>query len=160
MIALSPLAAFVAGALLLLLAAGGAAMLFLGLRARAEAAEGMAARDRLAGLLGAAPALAMTVRADGRVEMPQRLADWLGFAEPPRYLAELAGDGAGLDAGDAATLAKDVAAAQRAGREFERTVRPAGSARTLTMRGHRAARPVTCASGSSPPATARRRSRG
>ena len=138
MITLTPLAAFLAGALLLLLIVGSAAMLFAGLRARAEAAAAVAEAERLDRLLRAAPALAMTVRGDGQVEMPRRLADWLGLREPPRFLAELAVEDGGLSAADAHTLAGDVQAAQRAGRAFERVVRPVGSARTLTMRGLRA----------------------
>ena len=137
MIVLTPLAAFLAGAVLFLLVAGGAAMLFLGWRARAAAAVAVTESERLSALLRAAPALAMTVRGDGRIEMPRRLADWLGLPEPPRYLPELTTEDGGLSAADAQTLASDIAAAQRAGKAFERAVRPVGSGRTLTMRGLR-----------------------
>ena len=127
-----------AGAVLLLLIGGAAWMLFAGLQARAGSAELQAENARLAALLGAAPALAMMVRADGRVEAPARLADWFGLPEPPRFLAELAGNGAGLSADDAAALTADINAAQRAGKPFDRAVQPQGSARTLTLRGARA----------------------
>ncbi|MDB5695712.1 MAG: histidine kinase [Sphingomonas bacterium] len=139
MIVLTPFGAFMAGAALLLLVAGAVTMLFLGLRARGEAAASVAEQERLAALLRAAPALAMTVHGDGRVEMPRRLADWLGLPEPPRYLPELTIEDGGLSAADATVLAGDIAAAQRAGKAFERVVRPVGSGRTLTMRGLRSA---------------------
>ena len=138
MITVSLLWAFLAGAIVFLLVLGGAAMLFAGLRARGEAGVANAEAERLTALLRAAPALAMTVAADGRVDMPRRLADWLGLREPPRFLAELSMEDAGLTAADAALLGEDVAAAQRAGKAFERVVRPQGAGRTLTMRGLRA----------------------
>ena len=141
MIVLGGAGLFVAGAVLLLLVAGGAAMLWAGLRARGGAAAAIADNVRLRATLQSAPALAMTVRADGAVEVPRRLADWLGLAEVPRFLPELASDGNGLSAADTAALAKDVTAAQRAGKPFERTVRPVGSVRTLTLRGARATGP-------------------
>ena len=127
-----------AGAVLLLLVCAGAWALFAGLRARAEVAATAAENERLQALLQAAPAPAMLVHADGRVECPPRLADWLGLAEPPRFLNELAGEDCGLAAADAAALAADITAAQRAGRPFEQAVRPLGSPRTLTLRGMRA----------------------
>ena len=131
-------AAFLAGAIVLLLIAGGATMLFAGLRARGQAAAALAESGRLGGLIASAPALAMTVKPDGRVEMPRRLADWLGLPEPSRFLPELVGPDAGLQADDGARLAADVATAQRSGKTFDRAVRPIGSGRTLTMRGLRA----------------------
>jgi signal transduction histidine kinase len=89
-------------------------------------------------MLRAAPALAMVVRADGRVEMPQRLSDWLGLAEVPRFVSELTAEGRGLLAEDAQALDADLQAAQRAGRSFVRAVRPQGSLRAITLRGARA----------------------
>jgi signal transduction histidine kinase len=128
----------VAGAVVLLLLVAGGVMLFLGLRARGEAAAAVRDNARLQALLRSAPALAMVVRADGRVEMPQRMADWFGLAEPPRLLPEIAGDAAGLEAHVAQALIADVQAAQRAGRGFVRAVRPRGSRRAITLRGARA----------------------
>ncbi len=127
----------IVGAVVLLLLAGGAAMLFLGLQARGEAAAAVRDNQRLQALLRSAPALSMIVRADGRVEMPQRMADWLGLSETPRFLPELSGEGTGLLREDADALAADVLAAQRAGRSFVRAVRPRGSARAITLRGSR-----------------------
>ena len=126
------------GVMLLLLIGSGGWALYVGLRARAAAAVAVATNGRLRALLAAAPALSMKVHADGRVEASQRAADWLGLVAPPRFLAELAGDGEGLAAVDAEALAADVAAVQRAGRPFDRVVRPQGATRTLTLRGMRA----------------------
>ncbi|HEU0044868.1 PAS-domain containing protein [Sphingomonas sp.] len=137
MIVIGPGAAFIAGAVLFLLVVGGAAMLFAGLRARAAAAASTVEADRLGELLLAAPVLPMRVAEDGRLDMPRRLADWLGLAEPPRFLPELTAEDSGLSAADARTLTDDITAAQRGGRAFERAVRPVGSGRTLTMRGLR-----------------------
>ena len=137
MIVLTPLAAFIAGAVVLLLVVVGASALFVGLRARGEAAAARTEGERLQALLRGAPALAMAVGNDGRVDMPRRLADWLGLREPARFLAELAGEDGGLSAGDVQGLTADIAGVQRAGKAFERVVRPAGSARTLTLRGLR-----------------------
>ena len=112
-------------------------MLFLGLRMRGEAVAIGAENARLHATIRSAPALAMLVRPDGRVEMPQRLVDWFGPGEPARMLGDLHRPH-GLSAEDAAALEKDVVAVQRSGRNFERSVRPQGSARALTLRGTRA----------------------
>ncbi|MBN8807582.1 MAG: PAS-domain containing protein [Sphingomonas sp.] len=112
------------------------------MRAKAAAAAIAAGNDRLAALLGVGPALAMVVRADGRLELPDRLADWLGLAPPPRFLADLASPGAGLSSDDAAALGEAVTAAQRAGEPFALSIRPQGSARVLTARGQRAPREI------------------
>src|SRR5918992_2979573 len=48
---------------------------------------------RLARMVDESPALPLLVRADGRIEAPQRLANWLGLDGLPQYLSE-------LDAGD------------------------------------------------------------
>jgi hypothetical protein len=82
----------VAGVIAALFLIGGAVLLFLGLRMCADAAAATRENERLSALLTAGPAQVMLVQADGRVDMPQRLADWFGLASPPRYLPELTGD--------------------------------------------------------------------
>lgn len=131
-------AGLIAGAVLFVLVALGAVMLFLGLRARGRAAACERERTRLEALLGSAPALFAMVRSDGRIEMPQRMADWLGLAAPPEFVTELAGEEDGLSQADAQALAADINATQRGGRPFSRAVRPQGSVRALTIRGQRA----------------------
>jgi len=137
-ISFSVAAVVTAGAVVLLLILAGAVLVFQGLQARAAAATAVEENARLGAMLRSAPAMAMVVRADGRLEIPDRMADWFGLAAPPRFLADLAADSQGLAPEDAAALAEDVAAAQRAGRPFTRAVRPQGSARAITLRGARA----------------------
>jgi signal transduction histidine kinase len=130
------------GAGLALAIVGACWILFTGLRARAAAAATLAANDKLGALLASGPALSMVVRADGRLELPDRLADWLGLVPPPKYLAELVSPGAGLTSEDAVLLGDAVTAAQKAGEPFALTIRPQGSVRTLAVRGQRAPREV------------------
>jgi signal transduction histidine kinase len=111
---------------------------FVGLRARGEAAAALTENERLRGLVGTAPAQAMLVRADGRVEAPAAVVDWLGLPLAPRFVADLTGEDAGLTAADEAALAADIQRVQRAGKPFARAVRPQGSSRTLSLRGMRA----------------------
>ena len=130
--------AIAAGAILLLLIGGGGVLLFLGLRARGDAAVAVEANTHLQTLLDGSPAIVTVIRSGGRIEMAQRMADWLGLDAPPRSLAELATGGAGLSPDDAARLIADVTAAQRSGRGFVRSVRLQGSTRAITFRGGRA----------------------
>jgi len=127
------------GAAIALAIVGACWVLYNGLRARAAARATAADNDKLSALLSSAPALAMVVRADGRLELPDRLADWLGLSPTPRFLAELVTPGAGLSSEDAATLNDAVTAAQKAGAPFAMAIRPQGSSRTLTVQGQRAA---------------------
>jgi signal transduction histidine kinase len=130
----------VAGVLLAVLIGGACLILYAGFRARRDAVATLVANARLEALVGSAPALAMIVRADGRLELPDRLADWLGLSPPPRYLDDLAGRDGGLTPEDARTIATDVAAAQKAGRTFSRAIRARGSSRALMIKGQRAPR--------------------
>ncbi|MBJ6121035.1 PAS domain-containing sensor histidine kinase [Sphingomonas mollis] len=138
MIVLRNETAIVMGAILFALLAIGVLLLFLGLRARARAAIVSSDNRRLEAMLRTSTALAMVVRGDGKVEMSAGLADWFGLPAPPRSLVEMSAGDAGLTTDDAAMLAHDVAVAQRSGRAFDRTMRPQGSARSLSLRGARA----------------------
>jgi signal transduction histidine kinase len=140
-------AAVIAGGVLALLIIGGVWALFAGLRARAEAAAIGDANARLAALVGGSPAQAMLVRADGRIELPRRLGDWLGFQELPRDLAELSGASAGLVREDADALGVHVSAAQKAGKPFSLSVRARGSERALLVIGERAPQAVNAPGG-------------
>ncbi len=106
-----------------------------GLKLRSRAAFSTSQADRLAALLDSAPALPLMVRNDGRIEAPERLADWLGLARVPNFLTDLAGNNSGLSSEDAAALGRDASAVQKTGRSFARAVRPVGSARTLLIKG-------------------------
>lgn len=126
-----------AGVVALVLVGLGGVLVYFGLRARAGAKEALAANATMRMLIDGSPAVATIVRTDGRVEMPQRMADWLGIPAP-RSLVDLGGDGSGLSADDVAALSADITAAQRSGRAFVRAVRPVGSTRAITLRGARA----------------------
>jgi signal transduction histidine kinase len=128
----------VAGALLALLVAGAAAALFAGLRMRAAAVRGAASHARLEALHEQSPAAAMIVRADGRVELPQRLADLLGFDAVPSQLDEIVGNEAVFEASEGKVLEREIGAAQKAARPFRVIVRARGSDRTLLAIGQRA----------------------
>jgi len=130
------------GAALALAIVGACWILYTGLRARSAAAATLANNDKLDALLSSGPALAMVVRADGRLELPDRLADWLGLVPPPKFLAELVSPAAGLTSEDAVLLGDAITGAQKAGEPFALTIRPQGSVRTLAVRGHRAPREV------------------
>jgi signal transduction histidine kinase len=131
-------AATIAGAVTALLVCAGAAMLFVGLRARMAAVAVAQARGRLLALAEQGPALAMVVRADGRVEMPAGLADLMGLAALPTQLSDIVGNEAVFAPSDSAALEREIAAAQKAARPFRVSVRATGSARTLLAVGQRA----------------------
>lgn len=138
LIEISQPAAVLAGAVVALLVFGATWALYAGLRARAEAVATMDENARLNALVDGSPAQAMVVRGDGRVEVPRRIADWLGLERLPRELSELSGADAGLVPQDAEALATHVTAAQRAGRPFALPVRARGSDRDLLVVGERA----------------------
>ena len=138
MISLSVASAAGVGALLAVLVIAACVALFVGLRARADAAAEAEGNRRFSALIESSPAQAMVVRADGRVEMPQRLADWFGLASPAADLRALSEAEAGLAEEDASALAYQVSAAQKAGRPFTMQLRLRGSGRTLTAIGMRA----------------------
>ncbi len=113
--------------------------LFSGLRLRKRATFATTQADRLATLIESAPALPLMIRNDGRIEAPERLADWLGLPKVPNFLSDLAGSNTGLTQDDAQALVRDVAAAQKTGRSFVRPIKAQGSSRTLLVKGAPAA---------------------
>lgn len=127
-----------AGAALAVLVLVAGLALFAGLRARAAGRALTDDHARLAALSAVAPALAVIIRGDGRIEAPQRLAEWFGLATQPRYLADLSTPDGGLDPADLAGLSDKVSSAQKAARAFTLGVSARGSRRTLAIRGERA----------------------
>ena len=101
---------------------------------RAEA--GRKAARRLSRMIDEAPAIPMLVRADGRIEAPQRLAAWLGLDAVPGFLSELAAGDSGLEPEQLAELTEAVRVAQKTARPFRLSLTPRGSRRSLAMRGH------------------------
>ncbi len=147
MIEITPLAATLAGATLAALIWLAVWALFIAVRSRGRGKAAIAGNARLEALLASSPALAMVVRTDGRLEMPDRLGMWLGFAQAPRFLADLCGEGAGIDAADLAMLTDDIGAAQRSAKSFTRSLRPQGSRRSLIVKGDRATRDLQAPGG-------------
>ena len=123
----------------LLLAAWTLGALVLALRAstRMRAAEGhRKAARKLTRMLDEAPAIPLLVRADGRIEAPERLAHWLALDNVPRFLSELApGGDKGLDPAQLDDLTDAVRRTQKSAEPFRMTLRPPGSQRSLAARG-------------------------
>jgi signal transduction histidine kinase len=90
----------------------------------------------MARMIEDAPAIPLLVRADGRIEAPERLAGWLGLETLPAYLVDLAGsDGKGLSRDQVEDLAAAVRRTQKTAAPFAYSVTPPGSRRGLALRG-------------------------
>jgi signal transduction histidine kinase len=101
---------------------------------RAEASRRSAMR--LARMVEESPAVPLLVRSDGRIEAPQRLADWLGLDAVPSFLTELDTGEAGLDPDDLAALTEAVRRTQKSAAPFRLVATPRGAQRALALRGH------------------------
>ncbi len=105
-------------------------------RQKAAAVDQRNAR-RLARMVDESPALPLLVRADGRIEAPEKLAGWLGLAKLPQFLSELSSEsGGGLQADQLAELTEAVRRTQKTAAPFRMVVTPQGSSRSLALRGH------------------------
>lgn len=135
MTSLSPLALSAIGAMLAIWLALTVWALASGLALRSAARQARGQADRLADLLQSAPAIPLLVRVDGRIEAPDRLANWLGRTTVPAFLSELVAEEGGLEPVHARALAAEIKAAQRGSRAFVLPVRAQGSSRTLLVRG-------------------------
>jgi signal transduction histidine kinase len=138
LILVSQSGAVLAGVIVALLVLLGGWTLFTGLRARAAARGLIEENAYLSTLVANGPSQALLVRADGEVALSRRLAEWLGLDRVPRELTGLSQGGAGITAEDFELLARQVTAAQKAGRPFRMTVRPQGGERALLVIGERA----------------------
>ena len=138
---LSPTALLLIG---LLLAAWTVAALWVVLWGRARQRKAEAAQRstrKLSRLVDESPAIPMVVRADGRIEAPQRLANWLGLETVPQFLTELDGGridggGGGLTTEQLQQLSEAVRRCQRTANPFGMVFTPRGSKRSLALRGH------------------------
>jgi signal transduction histidine kinase len=133
--ALPPLVLAIVGAVLALWLALSAWALLSGLALRRSSRQARGQAGRLADLLQSAPAIPMLVRPDGRIEAPDRLANWLGRTTVPAFLSELVSEEGGLEPDHGRALAAEVKAAQRGSRSFVLPVSAEGSSRTLLVRG-------------------------
>ncbi len=138
---LSPIALVLIG---LLLAAWtlAAAWTVLAARRRERKAEaGQRQARRLARMVDESPALPLLVRVDGKIEAPQRLANWLGLEKVPQFLTELDGGridggGGGLTTDQLEQLSEAVRRTQKTAAPFRMVATPRGSKRSLALRGH------------------------
>lgn len=146
MTSLTPFAAVILGIVLAAWLAAAVWALSTGQRMRREGTQVQGKFDRLSSLLASAPAAPIIIHADGRIEAADRLAKWLGKDRVPAFVSELTAPDGGLEPEDAAALAQEIAAAQRAGRSFALPVRGEGSSRLLLVRGAPAG-PVLAESG-------------
>ncbi len=111
----------------------GAVWLVVGSLQRARAARH--ARNtvrRLSRMIEDSPAIPLLVKADGKIEGPDRLAKWLGLDALPGYLTELEG---GLDKDDLRDLREAVRRTQKTAAPFSMAITPKGSVKSLAVRG-------------------------
>lgn len=132
----TPLAFVLLGLLLAGWTVAGVAALAVARRRVRRAESGLRHGHRLARMVDESPALPLLVRADGRIEGPPRLAQWLGLEALPQYLSELAQEGAGIAPADLAALTEAVRRTQKTAAPFHLTLSPVGAARVLALRGH------------------------
>ena len=121
------LAAWTLGAAVLVLVANNKAR-------RAEAARRNA--RRLSRMVDESPAVPMLVRADGKIEAPDRLAAWFGLERVPGFLSELDGETSGLATDQLAELDAQVRKTQKTASPFRMVVTPRGTTRSLAVMGH------------------------
>src|SRR5690606_4752467 len=123
----------------LLLAGWTACAAWLALAAQNKVAQAKAARGavrRLTRIIDDSPAVPLLVRADGRIEGPDRLAGWLGLTALPGFLSELDAGDHGISAADLAELREAVRRTQKTAIPFSTVIVPVGSSRSLAVRGH------------------------
>src|SRR4029079_5674802 len=123
----------------LLLAAWTFGAAWLALAAAQRARQAKAARStarRLTRMIEDSPAVPMLVKADGKIEAPERIAAWLGLEKMPGYLSELAGEEEGLFPGQLGELTEAVRRTQKTASSFRMSLTPIGSSRSLAGRRH------------------------
>ncbi|MCL4673966.1 MAG: histidine kinase, partial [Sphingomonadaceae bacterium] len=104
---------------------------------KARRAEGSRKAARtMARMIEEAPAIPMLVRADGRIEVSDRLAAWLDLDKPPQFLSELAGGpGKGLTEVQLRELSEQVRTTQKTAAPFRMVATQPGAQRSLAFRG-------------------------
>lgn len=112
-----------------------AALLVLAVRRLREAGAVVDAARSMSLLLDVAPARPLLIRADGSLEVDQRLLRELGLERSATRWSDLAGDTHGLLDDDLASLQSAVSASALSGTSIQRQVRAAGSERVFDVRG-------------------------
>ena len=115
----------------------GAALLMIRAAQRSQKFEVLKRSSaRLSGMLEEAPAIPMLVLADGRLEVHERLAGWLGLDSPPSFLSELdGGASAGLTTAQLEDLTQAIKVTQRTAAPFRMSIKLDGAGRSLAFRG-------------------------
>tara|TARA_A100001391_G_scaffold48774_6_gene29103 strand:+ start:18082 stop:20424 length:2343 start_codon:yes stop_codon:yes gene_type:complete len=132
---LTPLAAALLG-LLLASWTGLAAWMTWRARARERAARSALVKSRrLTRMIEESPAVPMLVRADGRIEGPDRLAAWLGLDHLPEYLSELDSGTGGLAPRELDRLREALRRTHKTAAPFSLALHPHGSSRSLAVSG-------------------------
>ncbi|MDF1834163.1 MAG: PAS-domain containing protein [Alteraurantiacibacter sp. bin_em_oilr2.035] len=90
---------------------------------------------RLTRMIEDSPAVPLLVKADGKIEGPERLASWLGLRKLPGFLSELDARDAGMTEGDLEQLRDAVRRTQKTASPFRMVVTPRGSEKSLALRG-------------------------
>ena len=124
----------------LLLAAWTAGAIWVMWRASGREQKSAATRkiaQRLSRMLEEGPAIPLLVRADGRIEAPERLARWLGLDRVPDYLSELSAPGGeGLSEQQMDELTGHVRRTQKSAKPFRMACALArGSGKSLAFHG-------------------------
>ncbi len=123
----------------LLLAGWTFGAVWLVLAAQNRARQAKTARStarRLTRMIDDSPAVPLLVKADGKIEGPERLAAWLGLSQLPGFLSELDAGEAGLTPDDLEQLREAVRKTQKTASPFRMVVSPRGSNKSLAVRGH------------------------
>src|SRR6188768_1150810 len=123
----------------LLLAGWTFGAVWLVLAAQNRARQANVARNtarRLTRMIDDSPAVPLLVKADFKIEGPERLAAWLGLPQLPGFISELAGESAGLTPEDLEQLRDAVRKTQKTASPFQMVVSPRGSNKSLAVRGH------------------------
>ncbi|MDE1466533.1 PAS domain-containing sensor histidine kinase [Aurantiacibacter sp. D1-12] len=90
---------------------------------------------RLTRMIDDSPAIPLLVKADGKIEGPDRLAAWLGLDALPGFLSELADSEGGLSEGDLEQLREAVRRTQKTAAPFRMVITPRKSEKSLALRG-------------------------
>lgn len=139
---LSPTALALLGLLLAAWTAGAVWLVVGSLRRTREAKAARSATRRLSRMIDDSPAIPLLVKADGKIEGPERLAAWLGLKRLPGFLSELDGGDGGLNEGDLEQLREAVRRTQKTAAPFRMMVVPRGSTKSLAIRGQLAGQSI------------------
>ena len=133
----SPLFLATVGLVLAAWTVGAGWMMLRASRQVADAEGTRRAARRLSRMVEESPAIPLLVRADGKIEAPDRLAGWLGLDAMPSYLSELSGpdENGGLGPSQLEDLTRNVRRVQRSAAPFSMTVALPGGTRALSLKG-------------------------